>query len=96
MTRITARNGNVIYADFTPKALRKHHSTKRLPPTGVFIKPMQSDTTMYALRGNVAGFIASYIAFHPEFSPSRFGQQVREEFGITVGNDWEPEPPRAA
>lgn len=95
MTRITARNGNVIYADFTPKPLRKHHATKRIP-TGVFIKPMQSDTAMYALNGNVAGFIASYIAFHPEFSPARFGQQVREELGIIVSNDWDPEPPSAA
>lgn len=92
--RITARNGNVIYADFTPKPLRK--TTKRLPPTGVFIKPMQSDTTMYAIKGNVAGFIASYIAFHPEFSPAIFGQQVRDEFGIITANDFDPEPPRAA
>lgn len=92
--RITARNGNVIYADFTP--CRPVNRKRSLPPTGVFIKPMQADTTMFALKGNVAGFIASYIAFHPEFSPARFGKQVREELGIITANDFEPDPPRAA
>ena len=96
MTRITDRNGNVIYADFTPRQSVKRKRKRYMPPTGVFIKPMQADTTMYALKGNVAGFIASYIAFHPEFSPALFGKQVREELGVITANDFDPDPPRAA
>jgi hypothetical protein len=94
MTKITDRQDNVVYVDFTPQP-KKPRSNRRMP-SGVFIKPVGLDTTMWVLKGNIAGFIASYIAFHPDFSPSLFGKQVREELGVSVANnDFDP-PPEAA
>lgn len=93
MTRITHTIGNVIHADFTPRPLVKHHATRK--PVGVFIKPMGAQESMYMLGGNVSGFMASWMAFHPDFSPSLFGDQMREELGIRLVND-NPEPPDAA
>lgn len=81
---------NVIYHDFR-KTKRPTRITRRTKPTGVFIKPSRAEETIWAIQGNVSGLIASYIAFHPEFSPSRFGQQVREELGIITANDTGPE-----
>lgn len=91
MTNIEKIEGNVIYGRFR----RPVASAPQKVTTGVFIKPSGVSETLYSLRGNVAGFIASYIAFHPEFSPSLFGRQVRRELGVSVGND-DPEPPEAA
>jgi hypothetical protein len=83
---------NVIYVDFK-KNKKKSKPKKAQQVTGVFIKPCGADFTVFALSGNVAGFIANYIAFNPEFSPSLFGKQVREEMGIALSNDNpEPEP----
>lgn len=82
---------NVIHVDFKPKRPKTYPKT----PTGVFIKPSGADMTMFSLNGNVAGFIASYIAFHPEFSPQLFGKQVRDELGVMTIND-NTDPPDAA
>lgn len=81
---------NVIYHEFTPK---KKRPTKANKCTGVFIKPSGADLASFHLQGNIGGFIASYVAFHPEFSPSLFGAQIRAEMGVDTNDN---EPPSAA
>ena len=88
---------NIIYVDFKKNKKKKCRPKKAQYVSGVFIKPCGADLTMFVLGGNIAGYIANYIAFHPEFSPSTFGQQVREEMGILLvndNNDPDPDTPK--
>lgn len=79
--------GDVIHHDFTPPKPIPKSANK---VTGVFIKPSGCDQSFFHIDGNIGGLIASYIAFHPDFDPSLFGRQIRDEMGVLTSNDHTP------
>ena len=89
-SRVVSVDSNVIYVNFERPKHYKSNNKKKL--SGVFIKPCGVDESLYMIGGNLSGFVASYIAFHPEFSVGLFGSQVREELGISLNDDDEPTP----
>lgn len=87
--------GEVIYVDFSRKK-REPVVKRRSKGIGAFIKPPGCASSAYILGGNVAGFIDSWIAFHEDFDPAKYGIDERAERGVNMNHEPEPDGPDAA
>ena len=87
--------GEVIYFDFSRKK-REPVVNRRSKGIGAFIKLPHCASSSYILGGNVAGFIDSWIAFHDDFDPAKYGIDERAERGVNMNHEPDQQGPDAA